>query len=157
MLTKSIAPRDIIEDLWVFDLVDQTWETFRLRRVKATFLDATLHEGLADVLAPVLEQYQAMELANRWYARDRQATVEVLRLLEKIELTMDAAMARTFVKKINEVEQIERAIRNAEARRNATLREIDRHRDTVARRKQAEADVVEGEYSEVPREEEVVS
>ena len=47
-------------------------------------------------------------------------------------LTMDAVMARTLALKIHEIERIDRMAMAAEARRNAILREIERHRATFA-------------------------
>jgi hypothetical protein len=41
---------------------------------------------------------------------------------------MDAVMAHTFAAKITEIERIDRLTMNAELRRNAALREIERHR-----------------------------
>lgn len=47
-------------------------------------------------------------------------------------LTNDAVMAQTLALKIDQVERIDRVIADAEARRNVALREIDRHRATLA-------------------------
>ena len=33
----AVAPTDFIEDIWVRDLVDVTWNMFRLRRLRASF------------------------------------------------------------------------------------------------------------------------
>jgi hypothetical protein len=50
---------------------------------------------------------------------------------------MDAVMAQTLARQIDLVEKIERMIASAEARRNATLREIERRRDGLAARLRA--------------------
>jgi hypothetical protein len=42
-------PRDAIEDLLTRDVVDLTWEVFRLRRVKAGILKASLNTGVERV------------------------------------------------------------------------------------------------------------
>jgi hypothetical protein len=45
---------------------------------------------------------------------------------------MDSVMAQTLALKFDQVERIDRIIMGAEARRNAVLREVDRHRVSVA-------------------------
>ena len=49
-------------------------------------------------------------------------------------LTMDAVIAQTLSVKIDDIERIDRMIMTAEARRNAVLREVDRHRANWRRR-----------------------
>ena len=121
-------------------------------------LDATLHEGLANVLAPLLQEYEAAELANRWYARDRKAMAEVKGLLDKggaYDGRRDGADVRKENPRATSKSSGPSATpKGAGTRPSARLNVIE---IPVARRKQGEADVVEGEYSEVPREEEVVS
>jgi hypothetical protein len=48
-------------------------------------------------------------------------------------LTGEAALARALAYRLDEVERIDRMIASAEARRNAVLREIERHRSTLGR------------------------
>ena len=43
---------------------------------------------------------------------------------------MDAVMAHALSLKLNDIERIDRMIATAEVRRNAILREVDRHRTT---------------------------
>ena len=43
-------PSDAIEDLLTRDVIDLTWEIFRLRRVKAGILKASINTGIVRVL-----------------------------------------------------------------------------------------------------------
>jgi len=45
---------------------------------------------------------------------------------------MHTVMAQTLALKLDQVERIDRMIMGAEARRNAVLREVDRHRTSLA-------------------------
>ena len=64
---------------------------------------------------------------------------------------MDAVMSQTLVKHLDEIERIDRLIVNVEARRNAMLREIERHRTTFAASLRGAADFVEeAEFIELP-------
>ena len=38
-MSRMLTPSDILEQIWVRDVVDLTWETLRLRRLKAQFSD----------------------------------------------------------------------------------------------------------------------
>jgi hypothetical protein len=56
---------------------------------------------------------------------------------------MNSVMARTLALKIHEIERIDRMTMAAEARRNAVLREIERHRASFARTLRRTVDDVE--------------
>jgi IS30 family transposase len=67
---------------------------------------------------------------------------------------MDAVMARTLGLKIHEIERIDRMTMAAEARRNAILREIERHRATFARTlRRAVEDVEDADFKVVAAQE----
>jgi hypothetical protein len=61
-----------------------------------------------------------------------QNTSKGSRLLRESELTMDAVMAQALQIALNDIERIDGMIMKAEARRNAALREIERHRAALA-------------------------
>jgi len=66
-------------------------------------------------------------------------------------LTRDRVMAETLARKLGEVERIDRMVAGAEARRNIALREIDRHRATLAAAlRQAADEVLDAEFKEIP-------
>jgi hypothetical protein len=54
-ISGAIKPSDILEEIWVRDVVDLTWDAFRLRRLKAKLLTATAHEGMAATLRPLVD------------------------------------------------------------------------------------------------------
>jgi hypothetical protein len=64
--------------------------------------------------------------------RDSNAIEEVDKLLASAGLSMDAVMAQTLAIKLDQVERIDWMTMRAEARRNTVLREVDRHRASVA-------------------------
>jgi hypothetical protein len=65
-------------------------------------------------------------------------------------LTMDAVVAQALLADIDSFERIDRMVMNAEARRNAALRELERHRTTLALAlRQASDDVVEADFEDV--------
>jgi hypothetical protein len=62
---------------------------------------------------------------------------------------MKLAAARGFEARIDTFEQIDRMAMAAEARRNSALRELERHRASLAQAlRQASDDVIEAEYQD---------
>jgi hypothetical protein len=70
-------------------------------------------------------------LVNEWVRRNPDAIKEVDRILASTDLTMDAVRAEMLSENIEHVERIDRMIAMVESRRNAALREVDRHRATL--------------------------
>ena len=139
-VSGAIKPSDIIEEIWIRDIVALTWEALRLRRARAALLAANRYVGVKRVLSPLCGT-QAYDLSDRWARRESEAVAAVDRHLATAGLTMDAVMAETMSKEIELVEKMDRMIASAEIRRNATLREIERRRsDFAARLRQATKD-----------------
>jgi hypothetical protein len=130
----TVMPTDIFEDIWVRDFVDLTFEVLRLRRLTANLIKANAHKGLSETLAPLVGWSQAETLAEGWAARKPEVVEEVNKTLTSAGLTTDNILAQTFSLKLNDIESIEHMMAVAEARRNATLREIDRHRQTLGQK-----------------------
>jgi hypothetical protein len=183
----AVKPVDIIDEMFLADLVVLEWEIVRLRRLKLSLLTASGHKALADFLTAKLDYdlyteafeetlaealqeklaedeaqelaYQfvrsesdseekvnkllttslylilhrakakrASELAEEYARREPDAIKLVNELLASSGLTMHDMMAKGFTQEIDVIERIDRLIAIAETRRNASLREIDRHR-----------------------------
>jgi hypothetical protein len=127
-ISGAVKPTDIFEEIWIRDIVDLVWEAFRLRRHKANLMTAVAHKGLKEILEPLIGWTDARNLAEAWAARERSAIKQVDKLLASAGLTMDAVMAQALSLKLDHIERIDRMIATAEGRRNAILREVDRHR-----------------------------
>jgi hypothetical protein len=119
----------------VRDVVDLVWEAFRLRRLKSHLMTASAHEGMYKVL-DVLDVRSCYRTARGWAAREPQAVEAAEAALRAAGLGMDAVMARTLSKMIDDIDRIDRMTMAVEARRSAVLQEIDRHRAAFARRVQ---------------------
>jgi hypothetical protein len=126
-VSGAVKPADVLEEIWVRDIVDLVWDAVRLRRLKVGLMTASAHEGMQKVLSG-LEAPDFIGLAKRWAARDEAAVAQVDALLASAGLTMDAVMAQTLRVRIDEIERIDRMITAAEARRNTALHELARHR-----------------------------
>jgi hypothetical protein len=133
-LQGALNPSNAMENIWVRDILDLQWELLRLRRLRILFLDSASHIGLRRVLSDRLESYKINSLVSGWALRNEDALEETYGLLDKWGLTEQDIDAHTLVASIDTLERFDRMIAQLEARRNSVLREIDRHRDALARR-----------------------
>jgi hypothetical protein len=146
-ISSAVRPHDIFEEIWVRDIVDLVWEAFRLRRLKACLMTAGARAALSQYLSPLVGRAQADGLARSWAARAPGALAAIEEHLATAGIGFDGVAAQGLCLKLDFVERIDRMIMVAEARRNAALREIDRHRATLGR--QLRQAVLEAEAREV--------
>jgi hypothetical protein len=98
-VSGAVKPADIIEEIFVHDIVDLTWEVFRWRRLETSLMPPSHYN---------------------------------------------------FAEGIEKIERVNRLITIAEGRRNAALREIDRHRTTFAQILQEKVrDVEDAEFETI--------
>ena len=151
-IRSAIAPRDFIEEICARDFVDYLWETLRLRRLKVKLIKASAHEGLERLLRPLTGSIFNNQLVEAWARCEPAATKEVDALLKQAGLDKEAVAAQTLEAKLDTFERIERMVMQSEARRNVMRREIDRHREFLARRLAEVATQTEDEeFREIPR------
>ena len=130
----TVRPADILEEIWVRDVVDLVWEGLRLRRLKVHLVNSVLHRGVRQAVGPLIGWEEADALSARWQARDaarRRPGGE--RCSPTHGLSMDAVIAAALERQLEPVERIDRLITEAELRRNVALREVERHRAALGR------------------------
>ena len=157
LLQADLAPADVIEKIWLRDLVDLQWEVRRWRRLNNALLSSSKHDGLDKILTS-LQPYDSSqrELERSWMRRDPAAVAEVSRLLDLAGLTEDAITAQTFAVKLDEIERIDRMTFQAERRRDLAIQQIERRREDFAARARAamkragEEKIEDVEFKELP-------
>ena len=150
-VSDVVKPADVLEEIWLQDVVELSWEVARLRRTKAEFLNSSAHRGLRKVLDPLLCWKEGQDLTTQWAAKDPDAIKLVSSSLEAAGMTMNTVMAQTLVAAINEVERLERLTAAAELRRNAVLREIAKCRSGFAAElRRATSEIEDAELKVVP-------
>jgi hypothetical protein len=149
-LSDVVKPADVIEEMWLRDLVELSWEVTRLRRTKAEFVNSSAHRGLRKLLDPLLGWKQGQDLTAQWATQDPEARKLVESSLAAAGMSMNTVMAQTLAATLGEVERFERLTAAAELRRNAMLREIADYRSVFAARLQrATADIEDAEFEVV--------
>src|SRR5689334_1412341 len=98
----DVEPRDILEEFWVEDIVDEVSGGRQLRRLRDNLLKSSARHGLKEVIEPlvrgrdpkdplsrIVNAHSADTLAQNWYAKDPDALQQVNALLEAAGITMD--------------------------------------------------------------------
>lgn len=130
---ETMSPRDIVEEILVRDVIDLTWEVQRLKNFKRDFL----HLNRGNALEKVFDQFAGYSFANRelsdkWRKGDPKAIEKVNEELSSRGFEISVIDAMNFRLQIDQIERMDRLIMQAEARRSAHLREVDRHRSVLA-------------------------
>jgi hypothetical protein len=152
-ITAAVAPENVIEELWVRDVIDLVWDVVRLRRLKAGLFKVGARDGMAQILLGLGEW---PEKADGWAARKPEAVAAVNTRLSAAGLDMSDVATSTFAARIDQFERIERMLAAAEVRRAAALNGIEnrrvaeRLRDAAHEAEQAAVPVEEGEFTLVP-------
>src|SRR6202048_5555515 len=50
---RALTPRDVMEEMWIRDVVDLAWDSFRLRRLKANLLRGRASNSARAVIGPL--------------------------------------------------------------------------------------------------------
>lgn len=158
-IRDAVVPKDIIEDIWVLDVVDLVWEAMRLRRFKAKFMKTSADALIGGYVrawttdpeeVPSLMPPEPSELAEGWNRQTPASIAKVNALLKERHIDQEEIATRTFVANLDTLERIDRMIMQAEARRNSVLREIERRRGALAQRlREAAATIEDGEFREI--------
>jgi hypothetical protein len=144
-VSVAVQPGDILETMWVKDIVDLKWEALRWRRAQASFLMKAAKQALMKILRTVenaglidgVQVFQVPDLLDAFAAGDDKAVAEVNRVLASRGMDMDMIMAQVLIENLDQLGPIERIIAAADARRSKVLQEIDRRRDAFLRRLRA--------------------
>jgi hypothetical protein len=145
-VTGILKPVDVLEEVWVRDVVDLVWEALRLRRLKASasLLAGCAYQGVQKVCF-TLGAANPFELSRSWAAREPETVASVDEALSSAGLSMDTVMARTFTENIDYIDRMERMTMAAEARRNAALTQIEHYRHDFGKRLRGAVDALDAD------------
>jgi hypothetical protein len=130
---RAVNPQDVIEEILLRDVVDITWEIQRLKDYKMQLLQAKREYSLQIILENFSDRNgYYKELYGAWKNGDKKAIKLINGLLSAKGLDPSAIDAFSFRSELDNMERFDRLIMQAEARRMAHLREVDRHRASLA-------------------------
>jgi len=137
-VVKCVEPQDIIEWLWLKDVVDLSWEILRLRRLKIDLVEIDREDQNATI---EWEREHADEPYVDLLGRSTPPTpAQIEACKNKPLLDTQTDSAKLLFKHIEEYEGIEKLLTSAELRRDRILREIDLRRDHMGQRLRAASD-----------------
>jgi hypothetical protein len=144
--STALKPTDLIEDIWVREFVDLTWEAFRLNRLKASLMSYKARVSLSKTLNSLLDE-GADELALKWAQQRAEAVKQVNRILASAGTSIEMVIATALSENLHHINRIDDRLATLQSRRNAVLREIDRHRATLGQGlRKAAQQIEEAEY-----------
>ena len=159
----GMHPFDIFEDIWMGELIDLSWDIFRLRKLKSQLLNIAIAQAIRSA-NPIVDQ----ELKKYESNRDALASTkercqadwsdpELDEFLYSIASTPDMRLvaAQALEQKLDCIDRIDGMITVYQKRRNAILREINHHRLNFApilqELKAAQLEMIEGGLSHQSR------
>ena len=145
---RQVSPKDAIEQIYVRDIVDLTWELMRYRRIKV----ATLHKGQVRAVQQLtsLNNWPGLDADAKWSVGTAIKTsfADGMRELAKHGVTLQDINAHAFAAERDTLLRLDQNMMQIEARRNFALREIERRRTSLGRRLGAVVNEVEAEFKE---------
>ncbi len=150
-LAETVKPKDAIEWILIKDVADLVWESRRLRRIREGIVERETGQGLADIAEINLScdhnWHERREIGERlvsdWNSGKPQLRQMVREFLIERGVEFSQVHAAVYHKHLGDLTKLEGLIANLGRRRDSVLREIERRRDTVARRPR---DVTDAEF-----------
>jgi hypothetical protein len=142
-MALAISPNDFVEWTWLKDVVDLGWEAGRARRAKAvrialaqkSAIESILRADWPSGLEGSLTIYDELpSKADQIFCGDDDELESFSNTLARLGLTQQSVVDAAYHASIDDMERLQQLIDNANARRDAILREIDRRRDGLAKR-----------------------
>jgi hypothetical protein len=139
-LSSAIKPSDVLEEIWIRDVVDLEWDVLRFRKARKHQVSQAIANVLSDIMTDAGEfgtraNYLARNsLLQKWQAGNPAALEEIRKMLAKTNLTMEQIEQMAFISELDAIERLDRLTAAAEARRNAAIREIMLHRAAFGNR-----------------------
>jgi len=146
---RQVKPKDVIEQIYIRDVVDLTWELMRSRRIKV----ATLHKGQVRAVHQLAatQNWPGLDADAKWSvsAAVKTSFADGMKELAKYGVTLQDINAHAFAAERETLLRLDQNMMQIEARRNFALREIERRRASLGRRLGAVINEVEAEFKEV--------
>jgi len=140
-VTAALAPRDIIEAIWVKEFVDRVWDAQFYQRVRAGFL-TDAQKGALQRLVELDDRVIA-----QWAAGDKAVSTAIEETLKGAGLDWETIRGLALSNKLDKIEQLDCLIERADARRDKALHSLERRRETGVR---PHPQVIEGTRADRP-------
>jgi hypothetical protein len=159
-LAAAAKPVDAIAWIYLADFTNLTWEIKRERWLKQRAVEAARKGVVRGLLMPPPSAFQLgssfavepdaeIEREVEQWARDPKARRRIDKELAEMGYDQTYILARALTDSASDIDTIDKRISTYEYRRNAILREIDRHSESMARKlDKASSEIIDGEFTE---------
>ncbi len=142
-LRHALRPNGFMEEVWFRDALIAAWEMWRYERTKTALIQSGRRQAVEELLLEYLEldgrpadrSDKCKFLSLGWSAGNDDFAPVIEQELGQHGIDMDAIMARAMALKLDEIQQIDKLMSAAETRRDKALKNIERHRDGLERRR----------------------
>ncbi len=148
-MKEDVKPSGAIETIWVRDITDLTWDILRLRRMKAALLRNCYARAAKELLNSQSHDRETEAHIKQLENGSWKNATAARAALQARDRGIDDLNALAFTYRRDSIECLDRMAMQAESRRNFALREIDRRRESIARRLRDSVKTIESEFSEV--------
>lgn len=148
----AIQPANAIEEVWVMDFINYTWESMRLRRMKVALIHSNRQKAVECLLYDHSSGFSLDESdkAEAWSKGDEDTVAHVNKFMKTHGLDDEAIVANALQLCIQDFERLDRLIASYDFRRDKVIQELDRRRELLARRAREVADnVQDAEYEDL--------
>lgn len=149
-IIEAVQPNNAIEFIDVRNCTDLTWSIIRIRRHIWVSLRCKQWEIIAEKLLKEFEEAWVNEQKVGFLIAKEETLKILTEYLLKISLSIEEIEQLAFSELASRIEAFEMLLAQIEARRTLLLREIDRRRDTVARRLREQMPMIEAKLVETP-------
>ena len=109
-IAAAVKSKDFLEEIWVRDVADLSWDVFRLRRIKAKFWTSQVAAAIRCTLQGVCGEAQANKLSREWET----GAIGRIDQLAATGRTVESLTADVFFANSENLERIDRMIMKAE-------------------------------------------
>jgi hypothetical protein len=153
-LRAEVKPQGVVEELRLRDVATLLWDARRFRRARATVLALGRQEAIANLLAGGSLRHVALgypqdalrATASAYLDGDAKATAAVDAALRRFGLDESAIEGLALQAVLDDIERFDRLIFQADQRRDAGLRELQRSRDARAQALAEAAEAIDAEF-----------
>src|SRR5262245_2787191 len=129
---EALEPADMVEHIYIRDVVDLSFDVLRLRRLEAGLMAAGRFDAMRQLYVSRWGADYDREVTTKRDPRDPLKKVDAE--LAAANLTAGDVASYTLAGRIDEFERIRRMTAAAETRRESALCRLDRHRASLASR-----------------------
>jgi hypothetical protein len=157
-IAAAIKPPDAIAWLFTWDVVCLSWEIRRERAVKADIIKSAMRDGAARLLGliePLGQDYEDDdddEDLRHSHTKILMFTSEHATKLADNGYGPSDLLSEAYIIGAANINAIDRRIASYEARRMAVMRAVEAYNEKFARKLEAEKDIVEAEFTDLPAE-----